>query len=201
MTNTVFDKTPAGREEIATRRQHLATRLRTLLLLVDGKRNTAELMASVAGLGLDEKALVQLLEGGFIQPSADDDGRRAPIGPSAETLPAPETQPTAPPASPELAADAAHEKTDDATARATASGILREGENQLQALYGFFTETIRSAIGLRGYGMQLKVERASTVADFRALRQPYLTAVLKAKGPELEHSLRNRLDQLLSVGD
>ncbi len=84
---------------------------------------------------------------------------------------------------------------------AAVQGILREGETQFQALYNFFNETIRSAIGLRGYGMQLKVERAGTIADFKALRQPYLDAVLKAKGPELEHSLRNRLDQLLSLGD
>ena len=192
MTNTVFDKTSAGREEITTRKQHLATRLRTLLLLVDGKRNTAELMASVAGLGLDEKALIQLLEGGFIQPSAVDDGNPQIFEPATTDTPTQE---------PQSVRIAAHEPAGDATARATASGILREGENQLQALYGFFTETIRSAIGLRGYGMQLKVERASTVADFRVLRQPYLTAVLKAKGPELEHSLRNRLDQLLSVGE
>ena len=197
MTNTVFDKTPAGREEIATRKQHLATRLRTLLLLVDGKRNTAELMASVAGLGLDEKALVQLLEEGFIQPSSVDDEHLPAPDLSAEVLP----EPVALPALSASITVAAHEQADSATARATASGILREGENQLQALYGFFTETIRSAIGLRGYGLQLKVERASAVADFRALRQPYLAAVLKAKGPELEHSLRNRLDQLLSVGE
>ena len=84
---------------------------------------------------------------------------------------------------------------------AAAKGILRDGETQYQALYNFFNETIRSAIGLRGYALQLKVERATTIADFRALRQAYLEGVLKAKGPELEHSLRNRLDQLLSLGD
>ena len=80
------------------------------------------------------------------------------------------------------------------------SGILRDGETQFQALYNFFNETIRSVIGLRGFTMQLKVERAATIADFRLLRTAYLEAVLKAKGPEMEHSLRNRLDQLLALG-
>ena len=214
MTPTVFDKTDKGRDEIATRATRLATRLRTLLLLVDGRRNTAELMASVNGLGLDEKALVELLEGGFIQVSgtgalqvdtavshspldiapqntaADLDLDKAARAPSRETdaavLPSAGTQ------SPAL---------DSELAEAAALGILREGETQFQAIYNFFNETIRSAIGLRGYALQLRVERAATVSELRALRQSYLDAVRKAKGPELEHNLRNRLDQLLALGD
>lgn len=200
MTTTVFDKTEKGREEIATRSHHLAPRLRTLLLLVDGKRDTDELMAKVGGLGLDQKALVDLLEAGFIEV-----GGMAAVEPVAGVAAALEPTPSVPaPESPERRAAGAAEP---ATApvpearSATEQGILREGETQFQALYNFFTETIRSAIGLRGYGMQLKIERASSIADFKALRQPYLDAVLKAKGPELEHSLRNRLDQLLKLGD
>lgn len=211
MTNTVFDKTDKGREEIATRANHLAARQRTLLLLVDGRRDTAELMAKVAGLGLDEKALVDLLDGGFIQVHAEppiaevDDAadnisvhplaslERDQIG-SADGAPASQTETV--PSARALPAEVANELRS-----AVAKGILRDGETQYQALYNFFNETIRSAIGLRGYSLQLKVERATTIADFRALRQAYLESVLKAKGPELEHSLRNRLDQLLSVGD
>ncbi|AMP00909.1 hypothetical protein CAter10_3394 [Collimonas arenae] len=56
-------------------------------------------------------------------------------------------------------------------------------------------------IGLRGYGLQLKVERASSVQDFRELRQAYLEAVLKSKGEEIARSLRGRLDQLLYLGE
>jgi hypothetical protein len=214
MTPTVFDKTDKGRDEIATRATRLATRLRTLLLLVDGRRNTTELMASVGGLGLDEKALVELLEGGFIQVSgigalqvatalpqsplditpqdteAAQDMTTATLAPSREADAAvlPSADPEAPALHPELA-------------EAAALGILREGETQFQAIYNFFNETIRSAIGLRGYALQLRVERAATVTELRALRQSYLDAVHKAKGPELEHSLRNRLDQLLALGD
>ena len=223
MPNTVFDKTVQGREEIATRAAHLAPRLRTLLLLVDGKRDAAELMAKVGGLGLDEKALVELLEGGFIELAAPDitsatamapttpdvasvvpgsvarEGRAAPaISDDPIDLPAAsgfDAQST-------LAGSASVPINDPAMPTGAAvQGVLREGETQFQALYNFFNETIRSAIGLRGYGMQLKVERAVSIDDFRALRQPYLDAVLKAKGPELEHSLRNRLDQLLSLGN
>lgn len=206
MTNTVFDKTDKGRTEIATRANRLAARQRTLLLLVDGHRDTIELMEKVAGLGLNEKALVELLKGGFIQvhrASADTatatDTAPAPAG--AESDAAVSGGSAAAESDQAPAARAAY--SDDATGvrGAATKGILRDGETQYQALYNFYNETIRSAIGLRGYALQLKVERATTIADFRVLRQAYLDGVLKAKGPELEHSLRNRLDQLLSLGD
>jgi hypothetical protein len=219
MTNTVFDKTDQGRDEIATRAHHLAPRLRTLLLLVDGKRDTMELMAKVAGLGLDEKALAELLDGGFIRVAAAaltnapatapiaaeaapalDAGSGAGLASTAPSEPMPATAPPQQRGASMAPAAAAVDNPALPTGVAV-NGILREGETQFQALNNFFNETIRSAIGLRGFGMQLKVERAASIADFRALRQPYLDAVLKAKGPELEHSLRNRLDQLLGLGD
>ena len=239
MTTTIFDKTDKGRDEIATRGNHLPARLRTLLLLVDGKRDTVELMAKVAGLGLDEKSLVELLEGEFIQvagsvalarvapiaaptvASADmapvaGSGATAAGTPAAPAVPAASaaTAPTFTPATlaPASATGqaAAAEVADSVAPAGTAAqsdvdaavaGILRDGETQFQALYNFFNETIRSVIGLRGFTMQLKVERAVTIADFRLLRPAYLEAVLKAKGPEMERSLRDRLDQLLGLGD
>jgi NaMN:DMB phosphoribosyltransferase len=79
--------------------------------------------------------------------------------------------------------------------------VLPPGENQFEAIYHFYTETIKSTIGLRGYGLQLKVEKAASIDDFRALRQAYLEAVLKAKGNEMARSLRSRLDQLLYLGE
>ena len=222
MTNNIFDKTDKGREEIATRALRMAPRLRTLLLLIDGKRDTAELMVKVAGLGLNEKSMVELLESGFIQLNgtasapavaealaAAPDTRPAAVPESLAPAVSPDTRSAISPGAPDAPhvmpspvpdADKPAGSTSQADIDAASIGILRDGETQFQALYNFFNETIRSSIGLRGFTMQLKVERASTIADFRLLRQPYLNAVLKAKGPEMEHSLRNRLDQLLALG-
>lgn len=171
MIDIIFDKSDKGREEIATRKHHLATRLRSLLVLVDGKHSTEDLLKKVSGLGLNELALVELLESEFIQP--------------IETA--------------SVAAPAVSKPVESAAAPVT-EGILAEGENQFQALYHFYTETIKSTIGLRGFGLQLKVERCASIDDFRELRQPYLEAVLKAKGNEMARSLRDRLDQLLYLG-
>jgi hypothetical protein len=175
MSNPVFDKTEKGREEIATRKHHLAPRLRTLLVLIDGKQSKEELLKKVAGIGLGEEGIEELANNGFIEiPAASQ--------------PATVAEPAAPPEKPDVAA-------------AQTDAVLPEGESQFQAIYHFYTETIKSTIGLRGYGLQLKVEKAATIDDFRALRQPYLEAVLKTKGNEMARSLRNRLDQLLYLGE
>lgn len=176
MSNSVFDKTEKGREEIATRKHHLAPRLRTLLVLIDGKQSKEALLQKVAGIGLGEEGIEELMNNGFIEiPAA--------------SKPAAQAEAAAPPDKPDVAA------------ATRADAILPEGENQFQAIYHFYTETIKSTIGLRGYGLQLKVEKAATINDFRALRQPYLEAVLKAKGNEMARSLRSRLDQLLYLGE
>lgn len=176
--STIFDKTDKGREEISTRKYQLASRLRTLLVLVDGKQSKDELLKKVAGLGLTAENLDELINSGFIQAIAS----------SAPTV--------ATPADPVPAKAAAPQAE-----IASASQVLPEGQNQFQAIYQFYTETIKSTIGLRGYPLQLKVEKATSIEDFRELRKPYLEAVLKAKGNEMARSLRDRLDQLLYLGE
>ncbi|HEV7929367.1 MAG TPA: hypothetical protein VGP12_04455 [Nitrosospira sp.] len=183
MTNTlsisIYDKTDKGREEIATRKYHLATRMRTLLLLVDGKHKTADLMQKVTGMGLTEDNFTELVNDGFIHPIATAPGAAAQASPHA---PAGQER-TPPPVS--------------------ASGVrtMPDGQTQFEAIYHFYTETIKSTIGLRGYGLQVKVEKAGTVEELRELRRPYLEAVLKAKGNEMARGLRLRLDELLYYGE
>jgi len=168
MIDLIFDKTDKGREEIATRKHHLAPRLRSLLVLVDGKHHTEDLLKKVSGLGLTEHALTELLESEFID--------------AVQTLPVAPPEPI------------------EAAAQSVSSAPVAGDGDQFQALYNFYTETIRSTIGFRGYALQLKVERCASIDDFRALRQTYLDAVLKAKGNEMTRSLRDRLDQLLDQG-
>lgn len=181
MTNLIYDKTDKGREEIATRKYHLSPRLRTLLVLIDGKHSVDDLLKKVAGIGLNDESVTELLNQGFIQflPEQQTSSPK-PASPSVQQPPL-----ATPPAEP-LPLD---------------SSILSEGESQYEAIYHFYTETIKSTIGLRGYALQLKVERAASIEDFRALRIPYLEAVMKTKGQEMARSLRNRLDQLLYLGN
>jgi hypothetical protein len=67
MQNIIFDKTDKGREEIITRKFHLASRLRTLLVLVDGKHTSDDLLGKVAAIGLTQASLEELEQQGYIQ--------------------------------------------------------------------------------------------------------------------------------------
>lgn len=180
MNASIYDKTEKGREEITTRKYQLASRLRTLLVMIDGKQSAADIMKKVAALGLTEQNLQELLEQEFI----------IEIAVQADTLPTP-TESAPPPVTETATAANGAAKSPEAPAPA-----MTDAE-RFQALYNFYNETIKSAIGLRGYGLQLKVERAANIDDFRALRQAYVEAVQKSKGPEMARSLSDRLDVLL----
>jgi len=63
--NNVYRKTERGQTEIATRQYKLAPRLRSALVVVDGKRSQFELASMIAGE--PQETLQALLEAGFIE--------------------------------------------------------------------------------------------------------------------------------------
>ena len=83
--------------------------------------------------------------------------------------------------------------------QAAAAGVS-EAEHFI-AVREFYTQTIKSTLGLRGMMLQLKVEKCAGIDDLRELRDVYLEAVQKAKGREMALSLPGRLDQLLGAPD
>ena len=78
---------------------------------------------------------------------------------------------------------------------------LAEGETKFQAIHKFYTNTIRTALGLRGYNFQLKVDQAESLDDLRVLHEPYIAAVLKAKGDAVARELHLHLEQLFNLED
>lgn len=64
---TVYSKTEQGQQEVATRAHHLPSRVRAMLIMIDGKRSVEQLLT---GHPAPEDALGQLrqlVEGGFIE--------------------------------------------------------------------------------------------------------------------------------------
>ena len=196
----IFDKTSKGQEEIATRKHQLPSRLRSLLVLVDGKTNVEGLIKKVAGLGLNEESIAELLEQEFIAPH---EASMAAAAEATQAIQAASVAKASQPA-PATVAPVDQAATPAAPAQATQAttnpAILPEGQTQFEALYHFYTTTIKTTLGLRGFTMQLKVERCASIDDFRALRATYIEAVQKSKGDEMARSLDARLTQLLSVG-
>lgn len=64
----ILAKTSAGAEEIATRSRRVPTRLRTVLIIVDGRRSVQHLSESAAALGNIREALAELRDMGLVAP-------------------------------------------------------------------------------------------------------------------------------------
>lgn len=173
-----FDKTDKGREEIASRKYHLSLKLRTLLLLFNGQRSIEEVLHEVTGTGLTGKNIAELLQSGFIQ--------RCIVSPPASAR--------ADHQGPVIAASREQKKAASAPAQNATTEEMR-----LKALYNFYSDTIRSAVGLRGYALQLKVERARSATDFLMIRSDYLREVTRAQGKQVAHELDQQLMQLLPI--
>lgn len=205
MHTRVYDKTDKGREEIATRKYQLRSKLRTLLVMIDGRHSLGALLKDFAVLGMSEENVDELLRLEYIVLVGG--------GPAAEEPAAPASAPR-PPASArarmqarvrsharEGMAQAAAEVEVEVEADIDDEAALTKPEppadaDLFRALHAFYNQTIRSNLGLRGIGLQLDVEKAANVGDLRALRLAYLQAVLKSKGRATALELRERLDAL-----
>jgi hypothetical protein len=86
--NAVLSKTAKGAEEIATRKYKLAQRLRTLLIVVNGKAPVSELVAKFESIGDVTPMLEQLVADGFIAEAR----AAAPAAPAGGDFPAARAQ-------------------------------------------------------------------------------------------------------------
>lgn len=207
MDKHIYDKTDKGREEIATRKYRVPAKLRSLLLMIDGHRPLEVLRNNFGPLGLTMDQVNELLRDEYI--FLADDGVAEPVleadlakahGPSARARMAARREVSAHGVSHE---DIVHAAAGDAEAAADGAVASRPGgtsaSERHMALQEFYTQTIKSTLGLRGMMLQLKVEKCASIEDFRQLRDVYVDAVLKAKGREMALSLSGRLDQLLGI--
>lgn len=64
----IFAKTELGVREIKERRLNLPLPLRSLLIMIDGQRTVADVLAKTRVLGLDERAIEKLAVDGLIAP-------------------------------------------------------------------------------------------------------------------------------------
>lgn len=155
----LYYKTDAGKQEIQDRGRKLPASLRSLLLMVDGQRDQAQLRELMTGLRVPDDALEQLLVMGLVKRSEPAAPPTAQASPAAPTL----------------------------AALAAAAGPL-PGEVQLPAdfgryrrLYEIVTDTVRRHMGLKGYFLQLKIEKCADVDALLALLPEIATALTKAK--------------------
>lgn len=135
-------KTEQGRAEIESRSRKLAGGLRSVLLLVDGRRTVAELQELAKRLNAPADALQQLLSLELI--SGDMVDGQPSIG----------------------------EPANDPVAR-------ESGNNRYTILYALMTDLVREQLGVRGYFLQLKLERAQDAETLDALLPELQSALAK----------------------
>lgn len=176
-----YAKTEAGRQEIADRARRLPAQLRSILLVVDGQKDDSTLQQIVAGVHAPDDALAQLQQMGLIRRGGD-----ASLPASPASSPSPSPSPSVSASSAPLAASAAT-VTDalQALADRADAPVSREAAQRYSRLYDAMSEAVRQYLGLKGYFMQLKIERCSDAAALEALLPDLATAIGKAKSPAL----------------
>ncbi len=165
-----YGKTELGRAELRARRVPLNPKLRALLVMIDGKQTIDDYLEKLQGFSIDKEAFAELLNMGLIE------AKGAQVVDPAPTIAAPVT-----------AIAVADAPVPPATA----------GSERLSQIYDFYNSTIRDIIGLRGFMLQLDVEKATTLEDYRALRERFLSAVTRASTEAVTRSLKHELDRLL----
>lgn len=160
----ILSKTEAGREEIERRTRKLPTVLRSLLLVVDGQRDVAQLRAVAVGLHGPPDALEQLVGLGLIGVGGQVS---APVRAAAPATPLPDAAVSLP-------------SVGDASSR---YGVL----------YALMSDAVREQLGLRGYFLQLKIERSADLEELVQLLPDLRAAVAKARDVALADELDRRL--------
>lgn len=207
MVDPIYRKTEAGQDEIRTRARKLDHKLRALLLMVNGERRGQELLAQVAGMGVGAEAMDALVAQGLAEAVPEP---AQPAQPAAAVAAVQAQAPAATPAAdtnmfsvyamrhaPVADVPDAPQPTDPGTHPGTDSGTFSRADIEaFERLYHFYTDVIGQHLGLRGYLMQVKVERATDLPALLALREPLHAALLKAKGDITARAITSQLDQM-----
>lgn len=153
----IYGKTAAGQAALRDRSVALTPRQRSAFILFDGKRQDTEVLAATGAQALDVDHLVAL---GLLEPVAAQPrvAVAAVAMPGAVAAPAP------------AAANAA------ASGAVPASPSGRSDQERYLQAYPIATK-LTSALGLRGFRLNLAVEAAGGLPELRALAPKILDAV------------------------
>lgn len=203
----IYDKTDKGREEIATRKWQLPSRMRSLLVLIDGKKSDADIVQKIGGLGLTLQSLEELQENEFIQrvsvdaiPAPDDldlTQEAANVTLESNTLgsiDALEESQTIFEPSPDQD-DAWNVDLD----RLLDEEDEEEKESRVDMMKRYLSENIKENLGIKGFFLQRKLQKTQTLDELHVFRQAYVSAILHSKGKDKAIELRDEFDQRMYV--
>jgi len=170
---TVYKKTQKGMNELLARSPSIDVRIFNVLVLVDGVRESAEVNALAVQADLPVDALEILFHGGFIEKKYK--GSSA-LPPAEAAVPAPPKPPPAP--KPPKAAPAPDKY---------------QGFNNL---YSYLVAQTKALLGLRGFMYQLRIERATTAPELKALIGELGEAIARKHGVEVARAFAHEGERL-----
>jgi hypothetical protein len=171
-------KSTKGHTALASRSMELPAPLRTLLLMIYGDKTAAQYFELASRLPVGREGFQQLLDIGLIEvvPTLGSIAGLAQAGQPASR------EPLSAPMSDVVALKATH--------------TLDEAAQQ-KLLYPEFVRAVAD-LGLRGFMLQMKVERAMSATELLALRAQVEAALGKSKGESARLEFSARLDVLLA---
>jgi hypothetical protein len=159
----IYQKTPAGVDAFQQRPSQLHPRLRSILIMIDGKKTSNELLAVLAAMGGTQTHLDELISLGLIQDIKDQ----------------------------QAATPSASSKKDDLSqASAISLGITALTDQQRYELAYPIATRLTAGLGLRGFRLNLSVEGAANIKDLILLAEKIKDAVGESKYFELKPYLQ-----------
>ncbi len=173
VTEQIYVKTPLGIEEIQTRKLQLAPRLRTMLIMIDGKKTASMLVEDAAKFGCPADFLDSLEMAGLIAKVGGMSG-------TGDAATPPERFTTA--ATSNIAATAGASSAPGNSGAVDVSPPVQDAYAQFRLAKDFMNNAVVNSLGIKGFFFTLKLERAGSVADLRELVKPFQEAIIKASG-------------------
>ena len=157
----IFAKTELGVRELKERHLKLPLPLRSLLIMIDGQRTVADVLAKTRALGLDERAIEKLAVDGLIAPKF------------AARIDAP---------------------NDTAEPRRTEDEVDRYLKAQQM-----MSDAINGHLGLRGYGLMMRLQKAGNLRDLHELLHDLAAALVKRAGVETATPIISEIETLIVI--
>jgi hypothetical protein len=150
-----------------------------MLIMIDGTASIAELSAKARSLGVPENFMDQLIDGGFV---AREIAEPAPVPQSGAA-----SKPAAPavPPRPAVTARPGEPVQSTVTPAAAVPAQSAMGEDEFArfvAAQKFMNGKVSDVLGFRGLPLVLKIERASSRRELRALAEEFSEKIAKSLG-------------------
>ncbi len=165
---TIFRKTAKGVSEIETRAHRLPPRMRSALILVDGKRDTADLRALITQQ--PDETLRALSEQGFIEAVGETLPESGPVPLDGTPVPAAPASPAAAPA----AADAGKPSVEFEAFRRLAVRLLND------------------ELGPAAEQLSMRMEKSRSLAELQPLLQQAVNLVGNVRGRAAAQNFASR---------